>query len=179
MPIICPRCGKDDVIQKVSAVVTGGQSSGTFFGPTVGVANVGGKVGLAGGYTALEGGNVTEIARLLAAPVKPEAPPESLFPVILIGLGAIFGFFPAVLFIAGATQDPTVGIIAVIFLCGGIPLWAHARKKRLYATRQTPLWSKAMRIWDGLYYCWRDDLVFSSDGKIQLPPDKVQDYCNE
>jgi len=55
MPTLCLVCGKDDVIQKVSAVVSGGQVPGTFSGPTGGLAHVGGKLGAVGGYTTLSG----------------------------------------------------------------------------------------------------------------------------
>jgi hypothetical protein len=52
--IVCPVCGKNDAIQKVSGVVASGQASGTFSGPTGGVVNVDGKWGTTGSYTSLE-----------------------------------------------------------------------------------------------------------------------------
>ena len=69
MAAVCPVCGKDDAIQKVSSVVSSGQASGAFSGPTGGVAYVGGKWGAVGGYTTLSGRTSSELARLLAPPV--------------------------------------------------------------------------------------------------------------
>ncbi len=68
MPAICPVCGKDDAIQLVSAVVASGQATGTFSGPSGGVAYVGGKWGSVNGYTTLRGGTTSQLAQLLAPP---------------------------------------------------------------------------------------------------------------
>lgn len=72
MSAVCPVCGKDDAIQKVSSVVSSGQSSGTFSGPTGGVVHVGGKWGTVGGYTSLSGRSTTEVAQLLTPPAAPK-----------------------------------------------------------------------------------------------------------
>jgi hypothetical protein len=152
MPIICPNCEKDDAIQKISAVVVGGQSSGTFYGPTAGVAYAGGKLGFAGGYTTLYGRNVSEIAKLLAAPIEPKAPPEGRGSTI-IGIGVLLGFLALICNDDISDLGYLLGFFAVVIFAVGIWLMFDARKKREFANRQKPLWNTAMRIWDGLYYC--------------------------
>jgi hypothetical protein len=57
MAIVCPQCGKDDMIQNVSAVYSGGTASGSYSGPSGGIATPlgSGKPALVGGYTTLHG----------------------------------------------------------------------------------------------------------------------------
>lgn len=73
MSILCPIDGKDDAIQKVSAIVLSGTSTGTDSGPTGGVAHVGGKWGTVRGYSTLSGQTRSDLASTLALPPKPKA----------------------------------------------------------------------------------------------------------
>ena len=70
----CPICNKDDAIQKVSALVTGGRSSGTFSGPSGGSTYVGGEWVYVSGHATLSGSSETDLARLLASPPSPKQP---------------------------------------------------------------------------------------------------------
>ncbi len=74
MILACPIDNKDDAIQKVSAVVSGGQSTGTFSGPTGGTVSYDGKTGSVSGYTTLSGTSTSRLAQLLAPPPPPIKP---------------------------------------------------------------------------------------------------------
>jgi len=71
MAIICPQCNNDDSIQRVSAVVAGGTSTGSFSGPSGAITYSDGKVGSVGGYTHLSGSSTTNLANMLKLSPKP------------------------------------------------------------------------------------------------------------
>jgi len=71
MNIVCSQCNKDDAIQKVSAVVAGGQASGSFSGYSGGAVNIDGKWGSTSSYTTLGGTSASDLARTLAPPPEP------------------------------------------------------------------------------------------------------------
>lgn len=90
MSITCPVCNKDDVIQKVAAIIVSGRASGTFSGPSGGVTYSDGKWGTVGGYSVLSGQTTTELAQLLAIPKKPK---EHAFSCLATGVILyFFGF---------------------------------------------------------------------------------------
>lgn len=98
MPNICPVCGKDDAIQRISSIVSSGEASGTFSGPSVGVTRVDGKWGTTGGYTTLSGSTRTQLASKLARPKEPEKPSGFGCWWIAIALLAVPSFFQIFLF---------------------------------------------------------------------------------
>jgi len=69
MILACPIDNKDDSIQKVSAVVASGRSTGTFSGPTGGTVSYDGKSGSVSGYSSLSGSSTSHLAQLLAHPL--------------------------------------------------------------------------------------------------------------
>lgn len=68
----CPICQKDDAIQRVVAVVQSGRSSGTYSGPSGGVAYSDGKWGSVSGYSTLSGSTVSDLAKSLVPPQEPQ-----------------------------------------------------------------------------------------------------------
>jgi len=82
---VCPMCGKNDTIYKVSGVVTSGQASGTFSGPSGGVVNVGGQWGTTGSYTTLSGSTATNLAALLTPPSEPKKRAFGLITTLFVG----------------------------------------------------------------------------------------------
>ncbi len=165
-PILCPVCGKDDAIQKVSAIVASGRASGTLSGPSGGAAYVGGKWGITSGYTTLSGGITTELARKLSPPPQPRA--VSLGAVILlIVLGGSCLFW-------GLSLLSDIPEMAGWFILAGVLLIPIAiaayQSGRARVAEQGPAWEKSMQKWSRLYYCFRDDLVFDpSTGKTCQP----------
>ena len=83
MSLACPIDNKDNTIQKVSAVVAGGTSTGSFSGLTSGVVDVDGKTGNLGGFSTLTGGTKSNLASFLASPRMPHQPSNMNLLIIL------------------------------------------------------------------------------------------------
>jgi len=167
MSALCPVCRKDDAIQRLSAVVSSGRASGTFSGPSVGVAHVDGKWDATGGYTALSGATATDLARKLSPPSKPDKPSGlGCWLYVLVGFFG-FGAFVAFFNWVGETRYRgehitllmslvSLAIVALI-LVGDMNKKSRARAK--YA-EEKPAWDAAMKRYERLYFCFRDDVVF-------------------
>ena len=165
----CAVCGKDDAIRKVSAVVAAGQASGSYSGPSGGLAFVDGEVGLVGGYTSLSGRSSTDLARLLEPPTEPPKRKHGLGLGIRLAMSLVLWPVPF-LIIAYILADPpsnslqfwtfALGGLFVIFVI--LSLWANSRERKRYRIAH-PLWEAAIRNWVRLYYCLRDDIVFDPD----------------
>ena len=99
MALVCPQCGKDDMVQKVSSIFSSGIASSQYSGPTggLGVPVGSGKPFIVGGYTKLKGTSQTELSRKLAPPQRPKRPNNCLLilavvVLVIIGLNcARFG----------------------------------------------------------------------------------------
>ncbi len=189
MTIVCPKCGKDDQIRKVTSIVTEG-STGMMYSDVLGT--------LAGTGSAFF---QTALAQRLRPPSQPKKPKKSdymprtprrffvflflnlpLSVIILallssrisvpdnwvFGLICLFGWalLASVLFVT----ELYVGAILLgwrrwlaLFL-GMDERYQEARKQaeRDYqgALRLYMKWPEAIRLWNNLYYCSRDDIVF-------------------
>ena len=105
MNLTCPIDNKDDSIQKVSAVVASGQSSGTFSGPTGGTVSYDGKTGSVSGYSSLSGSSISNLAQLLGHPREPNKP---------VGFGLAWLYLWAVGFVLGTALS--ILPVIVIFI---------------------------------------------------------------
>ncbi|HMR98328.1 MAG TPA: hypothetical protein PKE62_03655 [Anaerolineales bacterium] len=76
---VCPKCNKDDSIQKLSAILATGISTGSYSGPSGGYVTVDGKSGNVSGYSHLSGSSITELAKLVSAPNSPNKPVKSMW----------------------------------------------------------------------------------------------------
>ncbi len=154
--LICPKCGRNDLLQKVSAVVASGTAS------------------LAS----------TDLAARLARPAPPTEPvPEQSGSgwIAVAWLSGIFAVSSFGLFIFAASHTPadqvTASGVAPFALCIGIPTAITIAALSLAAKKRTRVagvndeavgrwktereaWMKKCAIWDTLYVCLRDDLVF-------------------
>ena len=179
MATICPECNKDDKIQKVSSIVLGGTSSGTYSGPSGGVTYNDGKFGTVGGYSTLHGTSQTSLAKMLTPPDEPQltASYGCSERVILLVLGIV----ACVAALNSETGEPLV-----VFAGIGIPLvlWIvlESRKnKRIEeekkkVNRQKDFWKKAMEKWMILYYCERNDIVFDPQTGRSCHPVEIVDF---
>jgi len=181
----CPICHENDAIQKVSSVITSGQASGTFSGPSGGVAYVDGKWGVVGGFTTLSGRTVSEVARLIAFPSEPKK--KGGFGCIAwycLGMMGIMGGFG----ILGGLGSLILGsneLIGGLFfgpILLGIFIWAlreHPKRKARgdaeYAAIMATL-PDASKIWNRLYYCFRDDIVFDPNTGENCQPQALRQF---
>jgi len=197
MAIVCPRCNKDDTIQRISAIVQSGRAEGTFSGPTAGAVYVEGKWGASGSYTTLSGYTISELAKLLAAPPEPRKPSGFGWMSLPIGcIGFIGGYLlGAVLALPGffisGMGNPSVPvawqiigfcevIIAAIVGYGLVIVFIrHKARERLkvdearYVAEKLK-WNAAIQRWNRMYYCHRDGIAFDPDTSETCEPSAVK-----
>jgi hypothetical protein len=161
----CPVCQSPDHSDKVSNVVRSGR----------------GKLTFGNGETARY---ETELAQLLEEPPRPRA-----VPILHAALDAI----PPLLALAGVLlvlallrgQDyvavperalevaRNIGLAWFGVLIPGVLLLRYAQG-RLDLERQLPAWVVAHRRWTALYYCSRDDAVFSPILNAVAAPEEIR-----
>lgn len=203
--MICPQCSKDDALQKVSAVVAGGRTSGSFSGYSGGAVHIDGKWGSTSSYTTLGGTTASDLANALAPPPEPKkqspgiiasgcigflfAIPFSCSCVILVYAipMALLGLFNS-----GFTSE-TINFISgvasvFIFSCFcAVLLWfllKEAKKEKdrrekeiviKFATEKSS-WENAMVKWNRLYYCHRDGIVFDIENGETYEPTQIKEF---
>lgn len=148
----CPVCHKDDRIEKVSALVsTGTASSGLFR-------------------------SQTDIAAKLVAPSRPPAyeGPWGCFSVgfVILSFAAFLIFLGIFLWYASVpggrpldvVQELLVtlalAVIAIFVIIHHVPEAKRRKEAAILTSRQH---EEAYNIWNKLYYCYRDDVVFRQD----------------
>jgi len=166
MGVTCPLCGKDDNVQKVSAIVDGGTSVSSYSGVAPSVNVYDGKVGYGGAYVAGNVRSSSHLAQKLAPPVKPNEPRTPA----KIGLGwlllILFGAF-SIYCISMDYID--MGLVLCGFLpviIAGIMIFAGNNEKQKIKEnyeKGMPIWKEEMARWNKLYYCHRDDIMFDPE----------------
>jgi hypothetical protein len=188
----CPIDNKDDAIQKVSAVVASGQSSGTFSGPTGGIVSYDGKTGSVAGHTTLSGSSTSQLAFLLAPPPEPKEESYSCLLTILawfmiIAGGAELYVYVANFLLSGEFHGVLGGIfgfilfiIFVVMVWGGLKILkarkVHINKEREKLQQNIPIWESAMRKWDRLYYCHKHDIAFDPENGETCPSNSLKEF---
>jgi len=171
MEIVCPVHNNGDDIQKISAIVKAGISSGSYSGPSGGLFQAGGQTGVYGGYTTLGGGSSTKLADAFANPMPSE---RSLgLPVILIvisGYLILKGRDPYDVFAHALCMEP-IGIIGVLV---GIVVFVNTFLHTQTLPTKLEEWERKKKILERLYYCHRDDIVFDPESKQSSLPDDWQ-----
>lgn len=57
-----------------------------------------------------------------------------------------------------------------------VALWRESKRRHAeYESKILPRWEQQMRIWDGLYYCRRDDIVFDPTTQKTASPNNIKD----
>ncbi len=184
MNIACPIDGKDDTIQKVSAVVMSGQSTGTFAGTTGGTVSIDGKSGSISGYSTLSGSSVSSLAKLLSPPVEPTKPKGIGF--VWVALFFIPMFVSNILYsISGESRN--IFILALV-VAGGIITFLvllkylikfnkwQIEQSTIRYTKEKQAWDKAMDKWNKSYYCHKHDVVFDSESGESCPPTSLKEF---
>lgn len=193
-PIVCPHCGKDDMIQKVSSAYSGGVSSTQYDMPVAWKWQ--GETYY--GVQQRTATTVTPLAQKLSPPPKPvykgifaSSEKEGCGDIIAgaFVLGLLMTGWSIAAFIAGvmagsigpnaSISEPNEGVAwAVGIIVFGVLLirrWRGDNKKAQAAKQAVPLWEKAITKWNELYYCARDDLVFDPATGALAPADRMSE----
>ncbi len=174
--IVCPECGKDDMVQKVSAIYSDGVSTISYQQPVA----IQTKSGAFYGNIDKTAVNSTALARRLAPPPMPKEPGPSSGCVVVslivglitalyisISLGLEEGVLSYILFSAVAFFIP-MGLLGMYYK----PALKEHKEKLM------PEWAKARQKWLELYYCSRNDCVFNPDTSESVPPEKMSTLLN-
>lgn len=164
-PVKCPRCGLNDEIRKVSTVVNQGTASAST--PYRNVVSH------------------TDLATRLRQPAPPAAAKSPELGCGCLGAAAIAVLLLFILGIAKVGVKPVStgvpnyivpAIIAVVVSLIGWIVWAliakarEANLDRLIQSTAVPQWQARIRVWEDLYYCFRDDVVFRGSNPSQCVP---------
>lgn len=167
---VCPKCGQIDRIQKVTSVV----SEGTTRVRMEGTVSVRSEEGTRDIPTRQEGSSVTELAKRLQKPTFPFGLIFKKFMygslisfIAIVGLGMVAGglvdfnfsrsewIIRVVIILIGAICL----ISAIVFTASFITSLSSGKIKEEGDEIQER-YERAVRRWNQLYYCYRDDIVF-------------------
>lgn len=149
----CPHCGQTDMVQKVNVVYEGGFSTtqhkqwvppppGTDWAPLL---------------VNRQGLSQTALSAKLAPPKKPTPKSVQTWNEFRVG-GIVLGVL-AIFFASGGGEEGIVGWVICMALAFLMFVLNDRRQKPNYP-KALARWQEAMRRWNSLYYCARDDGVF-------------------
>lgn len=184
--IVCPQCvDKDDMIQKVSALYSGGISTTSYEMPAA--AQYQGKTYY--GTVQQTATSITELARRLRPPHKPELTGCARYSggcaILLVLLSLILGIIlletvpkifhfddenkvGKVIGIAAFTTTVTLSTALLIIFGKKFDAKKEKELKPKLAT-----WEQAISRWQNLYYCARHDCVFDPISKASVLPERM------
>ena len=167
--IVCPVDKKDDVIQRVSAVVSGGISSGNFSAPTTDTP----------GYTHMSGTATSKLAQMLDLP--PSAKKKNgiiWWMYILLFYGCVFVFVGLVTLDFQHIEE--IGTSIISFIVGaGLLYLVRRNKKSRESEYLKPQWVAYKNQWDSLYYCHRHGIVFDPETEQSCEPSQLENFVNK
>lgn len=178
---ICFRCGKDDAVQSVPAIVMSGTARGVFSGPSGSIMYIDGKSGYSSGYSHLSGTMTSDLARALAAPL----PPKEISFWTFVGWSWLFLFSICIIigpflvwprFKEAVAPDPddqtkvftpdVKSTSIILLIIGWHPMawpFIFPLKNKIINRLNYPLkyreWQVAYNNWLGLLYCHRCGVV--------------------
>ncbi|HEX9414579.1 MAG TPA: hypothetical protein VF916_13825 [Ktedonobacterales bacterium] len=188
-PVTCPRCGLVDQVQKVSALVTAGVSTGSGSGAGYMVGSFGssGSIATAYGRMYQQDSHQSLLSERLSPPAEPRlvrAWPAG-FTIALIGLFlGVFCSCGIAGLITSLTEEyaPLVcGVLVAlpfVAVAGVLLRTGQQREKRSAEAWQEEheQWEAAIGRWFELYYCWRDDVVFVPGSLSAIPADDMWNF---
>lgn len=187
MKTLCPICQENDMIQKVTSIVSSGKSSGIFSGSSFGSVNVQGNRGSTSSFTSLSGTSTTELAsKLSKIPKKPSNRAAFrtgqiwfirlyCFPyggfLIIGGLVNISDWRGLLMFLGGM-------IWVILLIYWNKKLIEKRVKLKIKYKEEMEKWERAKKKHGRLrlYYCYRDDIVFDPENGEHFPPDDLMEY---
>lgn len=167
----CPVCGKDDAIQRISAIADSGTTSGTGTASTTSVNwSTRGGVGIGSASTTFNVSSETQLAHRLKLPTRPEA----LVGWIALGF-FVFGSGSMWLLEKAFGYNVLAGLFSFgIGAIGGAAIYG-ARQSSIDASPKGKAWAEAAAMARSSYYCFRDDVAFLPGGSAKSPEALVRD----
>ena len=175
----CPHCWREDQVQKVSALVASGTTTGMEYGWTVGRA----------GQQRFHGNTVewsrqqTVLATLLAPPRQPR-PVAELAAVVALLL--LIGFLLCVLSQAAIVVEAanlflvTLWLVFVSLPVVLLVLLGRAMRTQTADSRRAWLeWQRRRQKWEALYYCHRCGGVFLPGIPMFVPAPAAQTFLTQ
>lgn len=186
----CPKCGRIDQVQKVSAVVSSGATTGQYTGSGMGFGSTYGRHGsvantlMFGGAT-LTGGQETVLSQRLAPPMQPVYEKarivwdtNSQLALALCIIGGVVGVPVAMIALSTSSLGCLIGL--AIFGLSLVAIVsarrAHAKDVRAFYASENPRWQAAIDKWNDLYYCGRDDLVFIPETREMADAEEMMSF---
>ncbi len=173
MSIICPKCNKDDQVQKVSVIYESGTTTGSYHGPVATVTHSDGKLGSSGSYVTGVSSSSTHLAQRLAPPTKPLKPSFTCSYYAGVGMAVIFGIclLPTLIgsLAYGMSGDVRDGMVFAIWIpltlvVVGIVMakkgWDGKKQQDTEHPKLMADWNKQIDTWNNLFYCHRDGTAF-------------------
>jgi len=191
--LVCPKCNHDDRISKVSSIVksqTRTRKETEWVTETY--RDKQGRERSFTAPRSFNVVEITDLAKRLSPPERPLGGDSTFLNCLVYGgLSFFLGFilFAAVVYLLffwfvapGLTEGvppesfivyKLAGVGISLFCClWGVPVvlyMLYIRRKsraanKVYEEIEIPKWNNAMYIWDQLYYCARDDIVFIPGG---------------
>lgn len=185
----CPKCNLHDRIEKVTSIVKSHTRTREQTEWATGYYTD--KNGKEQSYSYPRSYDVVEATDLAKRLTPPEPPQEKTFSSCLLILGGVLLFFSiltlvlAIEFGVNETNDwSRIGeLIPVLIPLGmGILVFVAKRKHDKNETKRVAsemlLWEDAIKKWNRLYYCYRDDIVFdSADMTNSCQPEDTIEFC--
>lgn len=158
--VVCPYCGKNDMVQNVAAIVASGTVSIDASGPTSGLTFADGHVGTVGGFTTISGTTQTALAKMLMPPEKPET-----------GWSGWSGWLQAIVVIF--SLGTVTGWIVIFPL---IYLWNKIRHGDPEYKIKVQNWEAAIAKWNRICYCAREHLIFDPQSNSGCPLSEMNSF---
>jgi hypothetical protein len=181
----CPRCARDDAVQKVSAIHAAGiqHSSSVTHGVIAGgISSTYGSPGalLASNLSSTRGSTQSGISLKLGPPPEPRVRSSLGWALLgmliggLCGLGLVASSPPVQ---AGQVPGLLIAVLAAVLVGSLMWLMANAAAVRVF-DQLHPKWEREIAAWNKFYYCARDDVVFEPGSDKAAPAEKLMDGVN-
>ncbi len=176
MNLYCPGCGQTDAVQKVSSIVSAGTTTAQQFGVAPNLAGNGFYV-----IGARETSASNLARRLSPFPSRPGGVGIRIALVLVVlflgGLmaGGLSLFVGTPEFGRFACGNWVLGILFTAFMISFLQLRSIARIRSRQETYDEAM-RQAYARWRQLYYCARDDVVFSPEERVAVPVEYLGSY---
>lgn len=170
--VACPLCHRDDQIQRVSAVAAAGTER-AWGQASSGLVRVrSSSVGQSGLAMALAWHRPRNPTGLLKA--------GAIVLAIGVALEVCVGGTTALTHTANTLPAGKLTLayaIGAVWLVLGLVFLVLGIRARLAFRREAPLRERAEQVWNALYYCNRDDVVFDPIAGTHVPPPATRTYA--